>query len=113
MNIPKEIQDLMPERKTYAECQQEADENFGFNKAITGVEAVLPQMLALAEKRGVEAERERAIYEVEIDMEMIVKEIDRLRERDEEGDEYRRQTHTRDYAMLKHTLTTLTQPNHE
>lgn len=53
-------------------------------------------------------ERMKAIYEVEEDMEMIAKEIDRLRERDEEGDEYRRYAHTHDYAMLRHTLTTLT-----
>jgi hypothetical protein len=54
--IPQKIQDLMPERKTIAKkhigdswCPD--CEDTGFNYAITEVEAVLPQMLALAERR--------------------------------------------------------------
>jgi len=65
MKIPKEIQDLMPER---AECVEEcAYAEYGEamectcgaverNKTLTEVEAVLPQIIALAEKRGAEEE---------------------------------------------------------
>jgi hypothetical protein len=49
------------------------------------------------------------INEIEDDMELVAKEIDRLRERDEEGDDHRRRAHTHDYAMLKHTRNTIAQ----
>jgi len=39
----------MPERQP----EPHANVDIGYNKALTEVEAVLPQMLALAEKRGV------------------------------------------------------------
>jgi len=59
--IPQEIQDLMPERKKVPkEGSYSAREavtigsKIGFNQALTEVEAVLPKMLALAEKRGAE-----------------------------------------------------------
>lgn len=69
MTIPKEIQDLMPERKDEDMIEVPQGENLGeyrfckklkregFNAALTEVEAVLPQMLALAEKCGAERER--------------------------------------------------------
>lgn len=67
MTIPQEIQDLMPERKIkhrlhdYSSMtdQRIEVEKEGFNQALTEVEAVLPQIIALAEKRGAEGERER------------------------------------------------------
>jgi len=60
--IPQEIQDLMPEkRKRDAISLNEREFDIwsngqadGYNQALTEVEAVLPQMLALAEKRGAE-----------------------------------------------------------
>jgi len=60
MTIPQEIQDLMPKRKRNAwPIKTNRFELFdaeinGFNQALQEVEAVLPQMLALAEKRGAE-----------------------------------------------------------
>lgn len=60
MNIPQEIQDLMPERKTCVHGKVHGPSYVsGYNNAITEVEAVLPQIIALAEKRGAEGERER------------------------------------------------------
>lgn len=64
---PQEIQDLMPERKgkdgnmtmefadgRKADLKLHSDIAVGFNQALTQVEAVLPQIIALAEKRGAE-----------------------------------------------------------
>jgi hypothetical protein len=56
-NIPQEIQDLMPERKGFrgiikGSLTQATRKSF--NQALREVEAVLPQIIALAEKRGAE-----------------------------------------------------------
>ena len=60
MNIPKEIQDLMPERREHEKHKDDSSWccYCGFNQALKEVEAVLPQIIALAEKRGAEGERE-------------------------------------------------------
>jgi len=69
----QEIQDLMPERKgkdgkmtmeftdgRKADLKVHSDIAVGFNQALTEVEAVLPQIIALAEKRGAEESYKQA-----------------------------------------------------
>ena len=64
-----------------------------------------------AERQKREEMVEKTVKAIQDDMEMVTKEINRLRKRNEEGDEYRCFAHTRDYAMLQHTLNSLAQPN--
>lgn len=67
MKIPKEIQDLMPEKEDESDhslCPSDSCAGcyaYGINQIHDQWTAVLPQMLALAEKRGAEGERERII----------------------------------------------------
>jgi hypothetical protein len=65
----KNLKDILPPKDTYDATSNlsPADKLIyntkveARNQALTEVEAVLPQMLALAEKRGAEGERERIL----------------------------------------------------
>ena len=69
---------------------------------------VIDEAITQAMHKAALAVVEEVIVELENDMEVIVIEQDRLLERNEEGDDFKRSAHTRDYAMLKHTLNEFT-----
>jgi hypothetical protein len=85
------------------------------NDTMKAVRLAHKMVTELLQSQAEKYEREKreildfVLNELEDDMELVAKEIDRLRERDEEGDDYRRYAHVFDYAMLKHTRNTIAQ----
>jgi hypothetical protein len=109
MNIPQEIQDLMPERKVVTQTDAftgTGGARIGFNQALTEVEAVLPQIIALAEKRGAEREKEK-INEAKNIIDETLNELRDYCEKNTQGYWYA-------FTNAKNKLEqTLTRPNHE
>ncbi len=77
------------------------------------IKEYVERALTLAEERGAERTRLRAVEEIEKDMAMIDDHITMLQERNEKGDNYRRYSMAGDYAMLKHTLDVFTPPHND
>jgi hypothetical protein len=62
MKIPKEIQDLMPEKFNHPKGSCTNCNCRVYDQALSEVEAVLPKIIALAEKRGAENARKDEAY---------------------------------------------------
>lgn len=103
MTIPQEIQDLMPEKEKEQEIEHDGTGlgQIGFNQCHDQWTAVLPQMLALAEKRGAEGMLNK-----------INKEIGKRIDEWENSEDWDGTLNDGLYS-LAYYVQTLTQPNHD
>jgi len=107
----QEIQDLMPkliDGKTY-----DLEWSKGYKFALTEVEAVLPQIIALAEKRGAEGERERIRQFVETDWIFPPPDITGYQTKNGQPELPAQYVRRMVLTSLLPELQTLTQPNHD